>query len=95
MAATINPPSQVQAQSTQDTPRWGWKARRESREALKAQREADVQSPALAQTPAVLPNAQVNDSDDMTKIRAAVEALYAEKMHNVKEVQERANEKVS
>jgi hypothetical protein len=101
--AATNPSAPVAAPTKtpyqHDAPRWGWRARREALEARETKPEVN---PAAAPVP-VAPTAgapsavlaQVADTDEMAKIREAVERLYADKMQGVREVQERANDSVS
>lgn len=97
-----NVPSVSKWPAASEGPRRGWRARREAREARDARDARDAHTevavpfqsaPAVAAPSAVL--AQVSDRDEMAKIRAAVERLYADKMQGVREVQERANDKAS
>jgi hypothetical protein len=95
VAGTASAPAQAE-QASQER-QWGWRARRlrEQREREAVQQAsvgADKTVPVATTTTAA---AQSNiEQDDMARIREAVDRLYAEKMRDVKSVQEQANEKV-
>lgn len=81
---------------------WGWRARQRMRE----QREQQVRAEAAAQTQdgaqqvstgtasdGTAGSMTQTEQDEMARIREAVDRLYAEKMRDVKSMQEQANEK--